>query len=314
MILLCLLVIGYVDYATGYELSFSMFYLIPLLLAVWYLGGRATIFMVPACTLVWLWADWASGHPYTSDGLRIWRTGMHLIFFSIIAIGGSRERRRAELKVDEIEREHAIERERTRIARDIHDEIGAGLTEIALLSELARDATNLERDQYLGDIFSKARNLSQSFEEIVWAINPANDTLERLISYLIEFTQDFLGAAGLACRLDVPTNLPPLMVPATVRHQMCLVVKESLNNIVKHAAAFEVHLRIEQSDGKLLIVIKDNGCGFHRGELNGRHGTGNGLVNLESRIRDVAGSLEVESAPGLGTRIRLSVKLPTPRQ
>jgi len=212
-----------------------------------------------------------------------------------------------------LEQRHAVERERGRIARDIHDDVGAGLTEMAMLSELAQEESRQpgEQRQHLDNIFRRARQLTQSLDEIVWAINPANDTFESLISYIGEFAQDFLGVAGLVCRLDFPANPPALALGSNLRHHLCLAVKEALHNIVKHAEASEVHVAISLAGQKLTICIQDDGRGF-AGLATGSVASGHdGLTNLQTRLDEIGGQLLRESPPGQGTRLVLSVELPT---
>lgn len=212
-----------------------------------------------------------------------------------------------------LEQRHAVEHERGRIARDIHDDVGAGLTEMAMLSELAQEEGRQpgEQRQHLDNIFRRARQLTQSLDEIVWAINPVNDTLESLVSYVGEFAQDFLGVAGLICRLDLPANPPECVLGANVRHQLCLSVKEVLNNIVKHAKASEVHVAVKLTGQKLTISIQDNGCGFASPATGNVASGHDGLTNLRIRLNEINGQLLQESQPGQGTRVVLSVELPT---
>ena len=213
------------------------------------------------------------------------------------------DKRRTSRQLQEQERRHAIERERARIARDIHDDIGAGLTEMALLSDLAQTETG---GDHLDRIFHRARELAQSLDEIVWAINPRNDTLEGLLSYFAEFAQGFLSAANIACRLDFPRDPPMLVVRSNIRHHLCLAVKEALNNAVKHAGATAVHLQVVLLRQELTVSIEDNGTGF-TGTAPAGH---DGLANLQTRLREIAGTAHLSSAPGSGTRIRLTVQLP----
>ena len=212
--------------------------------------------------------------------------------------------RRTARQLQDQERRHTVERERARIARDIHDDIGAGLTEMALLSDLAQTESG---GDHLDRIFRRSRELAQSLDEIVWAINPRNDTLEGLLSYLAEFAQEFLTAAGIACRLDLPRDPPTWVLRPNIRHHLCLAVKEVLNNAVKHAAATEVQLRVEVLRQELFITITDNGIGF-TGAVPAGH---DGLKNLKSRLLEIAGTVQLTSSPGSGTRIVLAVNLPT---
>ena len=212
------------------------------------------------------------------------------------------DQRRTAWQLLDQERRHTVERERARIARDIHDDIGAGLTEMALLSDLAQSETG---GDHLDRIFRRSRELAQSLDEIVWAINPRNDTLEGLLSYLAEFAQEFLTTAGIACRLDLPRDPPALVLRPNIRHHLCLAVKEVLNNAVKHAAATEVQLRVEVLRQELSIMITDNGIGF-TGAVPAGH---DGLKNLKSRLHEIAGAVQLASLPGGGTRIVLAVNL-----
>ncbi|HTS18534.1 MAG TPA: two-component regulator propeller domain-containing protein [Verrucomicrobiae bacterium] len=221
------------------------------------------------------------------------------------------ERRRTADELDELKRRYAIERERTRIARDIHDDVGAGLTEVAMLSELAREDAGPtgEVSDHLDRIFRRARDITRSLDEIVWAINPANDTMESFVLYVSEFAQGFLATAGLVCRLELPANLPSRTMSTNVRHHLCLAIREALHNVVKHADASEVHLRIEPVSHQLRIIIRDNGRGFVT-EAEPGVGTGHdGLTNLSNRMTEIGGMVVYHSEPGRGTEVVLSVEL-----
>ena len=230
-----------------------------------------------------------------------------LVAVAVVVVGFAirkYDQRRAARQLQEQEHRYTVERERARIARDIHDDIGAGLTEMALLSDLAQTETG---GDHLDRIFRRSRELAQSLDEIVWAINPRNDTLEGLLSYLAEFAQEFLTTAGIACRLDLPRDPPALVLRPTIRHHLCLAVKEVLNNAVKHATASEAQLRVEVLRHELSITITDNGIGF-TGAVPAGH---DGLKNLRSRMNEIAGTIQLASSPGGGTRIVLAVNLPT---
>jgi signal transduction histidine kinase len=239
--------------------------------------------------------------------------------------------RRLRRRLERLEWQRAIEGDRGRIARDIHDDLGAGLTQITLLSELARRESPHEMEAHLVQISDTARELTQAVDEIVWAVNPRQDTLDGLVNYICQFAQEYLTVAGILCRLDVPGHLPPLPLSADVRHNLFLAVKEALNNIVKHAQAREVRLRLIQENGRLTFVIEDDGRGFdaaatlvagaaapvpatetERGvgapASGGSRGSGrNGLANLASRLAAVGGQCSISSEPGRGTRVELNV-------
>jgi signal transduction histidine kinase len=236
-----------------------------------------------------------------------------LVIGGVVWVVQAYDQRRTARQLEELERRHAVERERARIACDIHDDVGAGLTEVAMLSELAQDDAVHpgELRGHLDGIFRRVRSLTQSLDEIVWAINPANDTLESFLSYLGEFAQDFLAAAGVACRLDLPADPPACPLSATMRHHLYLAVKELLHNTVKHAAASEVQLSVRLVGQELRVSLRDNGRGFEPAVVASVASGRNGLTNLRTRLGEVGGRFQQESAPGQGTHTVLSVELPT---
>jgi signal transduction histidine kinase len=220
--------------------------------------------------------------------------------------------RRLRLQLETLERQRLVERERTRIAKDIHDDLGAGLTQIALLSELARGDPAAESDAHLGQISDAARELTRAMDEIVWAIDPQNDTLDALVTYVCKFAQEYLQVAGIRCRLDLPEQISPHPLRAEVRHHLFLAVKESLNNIVKHARATEVHVRLRLEDRDFTFFIEDNGQGFEpatppRAAVGPRICSGHGLGNLDKRLTAIGGHCSIHSQPGQGTRVELAV-------
>lgn len=220
-------------------------------------------------------------------------------------------------ELERLERQRAVERDRTRIAKDIHDDLGAGLTHITLLSELARRSPPQEMPAHLNHISDMARELTRTMDETVWAVNPQNDSLEGLMTYVTKFAQEYLNVAGIRCRLDFPAQLPPHALPAEARHNLFLAVKETLNNVVKHAHASEVWLRLTVQPHGFTLVIEDNGCGMAAGTdkthapANGRISSGHGLGNLEKRLAASGGRCVVSSEPGKGTRIEFTVNLAT---
>jgi signal transduction histidine kinase len=212
--------------------------------------------------------------------------------------------RRLQRRMEHLARQQAVERERTRIAKDIHDDLGANLTLIARLGDLARQEMSVER---IDKMAGTARQAVKSLDEIVWAVNPRNDTLAHLIDYTGQFAADYLRAAGVRCLLDVPEQVPPREVPSNVRHNVFLVVKEALQNIVKHAHATEVWLRIHAARESLRIVIEDNGGGFEHAPEDA---LADGLRNMRQRMSELGGECRIQSRVGTGTEI--VVELPWP--
>jgi signal transduction histidine kinase len=218
--------------------------------------------------------------------------------------------RRLHKQLEELERQRAVERDRTRIAKDIHDDLGAGLTQITLLSELARREPPGQAGTHLERISDSARKLTRTIDEIVWAVDPQHDTLDGLMDYISAFTEDFLRTAGIRCRMDMPTELPPLHLPAELRYNLFLALKEALNNVVKHAHATEVRLSLRLQDKGFTLTVEDNGQGITsiRDTGNGdRLVGGHGLPNLEKRLAAIGGRCVVHSVPDQGTRVEFVV-------
>ena len=221
---------------------------------------------------------------------------------------GVKRRMRAHMR--RLEQENALERERTRIARDMHDELGASLTRIALMSDLAAGDAHLlppETGRQLGAIAGAARTVSGTLDEIVWMVNPNNDTLARLVGYLAESAGEFLASTEIGLTLDLPEQVPAYAVPSAVRHHLVLVVREALNNVVKHAGARSVGLRIVLGNEALTVVIADDGRGFTSDTVAP---SSNGLINSRQRLASVDGSYQIESRPGGGTIVTLTLPLP----
>ena len=229
-------------------------------------------------------------------------------------------RRRMRRKLESLERQRAIEHERARIARDIHDDLGAHLTRITMLSETARG--DLDNPAAAGPdidrIYDTARALTRAMDEIVWAVNPRFDTLESLINYLEKFAQDFLATAGLRCRLDMPVQFPPWPLTSEVRHNLFLAFKEALNNVVRHAAASEVRISLTLTLASFELIVEDNGRGFDPISSEGpvsatdRLASGNGLENMRRRLAAAGGRCDIRSAPGKGTTIVFVVPVRVP--
>jgi signal transduction histidine kinase/ligand-binding sensor domain-containing protein len=239
------------------------------------------------------------------------------------AVGGTVRaitRQRYRRRLERLERQRAIEKERTRIAKDIHDDLGASLTRITLLSQTARAevehpgpaATDLDQ------IYTTARELTQAMDEIVWAVDPHHDTLDSLVIYLGGFAQDFLSAAGIRCRLEGPLMLPPWPVTAEVRHNLFLAFKEAVHNVVRHSAATEAGIQFTLASSGFTLDIQDDGRGFDpsspRGARTGdgerpRATFGHGLINMRKRLEEIGGQCSVESGAGRGTRVRFALPM-----
>ncbi len=233
-----------------------------------------------------------------------------LVLGSVIITVRTVATRKYRQALSRLAQQHAVEQDRARIAKDIHDDIGAGLTQITLLSELGRREPDHAGAQ-LERISEAARDLTRAMDEIVWAVDPQRDTLASLMDYISAYAEDFLRAAGIRCRMDFPAALPAMSVDAELRYNLFLGLKEVLNNVVKHAQATEVKLQLNLDSAGFHLVVEDNGHGF---EGNGkaaasvdRLSSGLGLSNLRERLQTVGGECRMQSSPGKGTRIEMSV-------
>jgi signal transduction histidine kinase len=212
--------------------------------------------------------------------------------------------RRLRLKLRMAEQQAAVEKERARIAKDIHDDLGGSLTQVTMLLELAL-RNQAVPDKAGGQVrqgLATARQMIKSLDETVWAVNPRNDTLPHLINYIGQFAVKFLHAANIRCRCDLPDHPSPRSVSAEVRHNLFLAVKEALTNVARHGHATETSLRITAGEDALEITIHDNGQGFAAAPENG---DADGLRNMRQRMEGIGGRFQLHSAPGAGTQVAL---------
>ncbi len=205
-----------------------------------------------------------------------------------------------------LEAQSAVERERLRLARDLHDEVGSGLGRVILFAgEAQRQKTDpAQLDAALIRVQSAAQELVQHAREIVWAVSPQHDTLASLIERLGDYSEETLRAAGIACRVEAPTKIPVIVLGSESRHNLFLALKEAVHNCVKYSAAQSATLRFTIADDWLEIVLRDEGRGFAAGETRG---TGHGHRNLSLRAEALGGSAKIDSAPGQGTTVTLRV-------
>lgn len=206
------------------------------------------------------------------------------------------------------EHQRAVELERSRVAHDLHDDLGAGLTRVNMLTTLAANpATSPEqKTQHLADLNTMARDMVTSLDEIVWAINPRNDTLASLVGYFCAHAQRLLDLAGVKCGLDVPPDLPDIQLDSKFRHELLMAFKEAVTNVVRHASAKKVWLRIAVSGGRLAVELEDDGSGF--GSQTAAAGA-DGLANMRERLATLGGTCEISSQPAGGTIVRFAAPL-----
>jgi signal transduction histidine kinase len=246
---------------------------------------------------------------------HIWETGWFPLLVGLLVVGllaavlRVLERRRFRRRLALLETQNAVARERLRISQDMHDHIGGILTQVTMLSDLGQGNAEAAPSPQFERIGQQARSATQALDEIVWATNPKNDNLPRFAEYVSRYADEFFENSPVRCWQEVPTDLPALALRADLRHNVFLAIKEAFNNVLKHAHAPEVWLRISCGDREGVVEIEDRGRGFDPGA---GAGTGNGLNNMKSRLEESGGRLELTSEPGKGARIRFRFPLGNP--
>ena len=251
--------------------------------------------------------------PYFWQTLWFRFSASTLVLLAAGAIVWLLTRARLMRKLERMRLEHAIESERTRIASDMHDDLGGHLTHIALLSDSARSSLD-DREKVregLNRIYEVARSITRATDEIVWAINPKHDTLESLINYCEKFAQELLASSGIRCEFDFPAEIPDLSPRSELRHNVFLAYKEALNNAVKHSGASVVSVALVIDDRGGRLTVADNGHGIAdtpgvTPSSEGRIATGNGLGSMRRRMVQIGGACEIASLTGQGCTVSLS--------
>ena len=206
-----------------------------------------------------------------------------------------------------VDRLREIEQLRIQIASDLHDDVGSRLTKVAMVTELVdRETPDTDRSKpHIENISGTVREITRAMDEIVWTINPRNDTLDNLANYVFQYATEYFQNTGVRCRLDVPAELPDHPISTEERHNLFMAVKEAFNNVLKHSAATEVRVGLTVADNLLTITIADNGRGV---SPNLAGSTGDGLVNMKKRLQKIGGRFAFRSTPGQGTAVTLEAR------
>jgi signal transduction histidine kinase/ligand-binding sensor domain-containing protein len=262
---------------------------------VWNEGGATLAFSVQP---TW-WQVW-------------WVRGLAVMLAAAaLAVGVRRwSHRRLKRKLERLEQQQALERERMRIARDLHDDLGASVTQMGLMvEELTHTPPDDEQWRaQTGSISSRVRRLARDLDAVVWSVNPGNDSLNHLAGYLSQFFLESLRHSNVRPRLQVEEHIPETRLKPEIRHHLFLVTKEAVNNIIKHSQASEATLGIALDKGRFEVRIQDNGRGFDMDAVAGSKR--NGLRNMRARAAEMGCDFDVSSRPGSGTII--SIRLPMP--
>jgi ligand-binding sensor domain-containing protein/signal transduction histidine kinase len=233
---------------------------------------------------------------------------MILAAMSATIWGVARVRFRRRLR--KLEARQTIERERRRIAQDLHDDIGAGVSQLIMIGEMAgrESVSDAEARRQLQTMTRKSRELAQSMDETIWALNPRNDSLAGLVGYLQYYATEFLDTAQIRCRAEVPSDLPEMRLEVPVRHNLLLATKQALHNVAEHSGAQEVWLRFQCDNHLLQIMVQDNGRGF---DLAQASDVRNGLENMRARLEKMGGTCQINSSPGSGCFVCFTLALDT---
>lgn len=268
-------------------------------------------FEVVACNSDGVWNERGAAlllrvHPavWQTGGFR-WIAGLAGVGLLVTAVRFLSQRRLRQ-RLEDLEQRRAVEEERSRIAKDLHDELGASLTRIKLLGELVERGTpgSTEVVRHAQTISQTAQGLARGMDEIVWALNPQKDRVDSLTQYLASFAEEALRDTNLRLRLDLPDSPSARPLPAPVRHQLLLGVKEAIHNAVKHSGASEIRLGLHEEPTLLRVTVADNGGGLPSPPSNRR---GNGLENMRARLQAIGGQCDVDSPATGGVRITFAV-------
>jgi len=199
-----------------------------------------------------------------------------------------------------MEKQTALENERSRVASDMHDDLGSGLTKIKYLSDIPLQSEKIKDN--LPKIKSIATDLVENMSEIIWALKEENDTLENLLTYIKKYAAEYLDENSIEVKFSIPSDVPNVIIKGDIRRNIFLTLKEILHNVVKHAQATHVEVEIKL-DNNLGILIHDNGIGFDAEKIK----SGNGLKNMKKRMEKLNGTFNCLN--NSGTQINLQIPM-----
>jgi len=256
---------------------------------------------------------------------HFWQTSWFIGVLALVTVtsgaGGARvvEKRKLQQRLKRLEQERVLERERTRIAQDLHDVMGAKLCRISYLSEHARrsEAVPAELREEICAISNDSREVLQSLDEMVWAVNPQKDRLDHFVSYITQYAQEYFRKTGIDCEFEIPARVPAQPVSSQSRHHLFLAIDEALTNILKHSGATRARIAMACHDADFVVTVSDNGAGFdpvsvESNSSNSAAGFCNGLDNMRRRLAALGGQCLVDSRVGQGTTVRFVLSFEVP--
>jgi signal transduction histidine kinase len=305
-----LILIGFIDYVTGYEVTIFPFYSIPILLVAWFSGSRPAIFIAVASALSWWAADTASGHHYSNEWFQIWDAIVRFIFFLLVLFLGLAVRERIELLKRQQKLESEIinisEREQQRIGRDLHDGLGQYLVAIGLAADSLRndlERHSLQGAMESGKIADRLHDAVMRVRDLSRGLSPVDRDEGGLKAALKELATSISQLAGIPCSFIFEGNIPISDNAAAVH--LYRIAQEALSNAIKHAKPKLLVIAFEARDEFMSLRISDDGIGMDA-SVPRKYGMGFNIMRYRARM--LGGSLEVEANSPTGTIVVCSVK------
>ncbi|XAE58993.1 ATP-binding protein [Termitidicoccus mucosus] len=243
-----------------------------------------------------------------------WQTGWFraaialVIVFAVAWIARRVSNRILRQRLRRLELEKALDRERVRIARDLHDELGSRISQVGFVADsVCRKADDPRQKEKLSGLAIQSRELVEDLHRIVWTVNPQNDSWQRLAAYISRYTQRLLHDTPITCTIDGVDAIPDIPVTPEIRHHLAAITKEALNNTLKYAQADHIKIQMNADHGHFTMSISDNGRGFDPAAL--REDDHYGLDNMRERMAEAGGQIEIKAGPGEGTQIMLNISL-----
>jgi signal transduction histidine kinase len=309
--------VGSIDYLTGYDVTIYPFYSIPILIMVWFGDMRLAVVLSVLSTVAWWWADKAAGHQYATEWLRIWEAIMRFLYFSLVMFAGwafKKQRDNIRARLELLERAQQLEqeiitiseREQQRIGRDLHDEVCQYLAAIGFTASMLKQKLEARSDtlaQTAGDIASLLQDAAMRTRDLARGLSPVDHDEGGLESALEELASTTSRLAGISCSVICHETVP-IMDNIQAIH-LFRIAQEALSNALKHGQAKAVVIALEASDGTCSLRVSDNGVGFQPspGERKGM-----GLSTMRYRARMIAGRLEIQRNLPTGTVVVCTIE------
>jgi signal transduction histidine kinase len=316
VLVLCI-VVGAIDYLTGYDITIYPFYSIPILVMVWFGDIKLATVISVLCTVFWWWADKASGHYYPSEWLRLWEAIMRFAYFALVMFAGwafKKQRDNIRARLELLERAQQLEqeiitiseREQERIGRDLHDDICQYLAAIGFSASMLKQ--QLESQSHAlaknaGDIASLLQDAAMRTRDLARGLSPVDRDEGGLNSALEELASTSSKLAGISCTVICPENVP--VTDNIQAIHLFRIAQEALSNAVKHGRAKSVVIALEVSDGACSLRVSDDGVGFN--PLPGER-KGMGLKIMRYRARMISGKFEIQPNSPSGTVVVCTIE------